>query len=150
MRPRWIWGRGDTVLLPTILQAVDAGQWRFFSPRYKSSTCHVRRERTASPWHMQIPSGCMMLWLRSRLSTPCLLRCARCDEGDIRSRLLGAEAGLSSSTCRNVAEGTRLAALKGEPGNVYFITDGEHVDFEAFVGDMVETHVSAWAAHELP
>ncbi len=43
---------------------------------------------------------------------------------------------------RNVAEGTRLAALKGKPGSVYFLTDGDDVVFEDFITEMLETQVA--------
>ncbi len=44
--------------------------------------------------------------------------------------------------CRNVAEGTRFAALKGKPGEVYFLTDGAPVVFEDFVTQVLETQVT--------
>jgi len=43
VRPRFIWGRGDTTLLPRIAAAVRAGQFAWFGGgRYLTSTCHVR------------------------------------------------------------------------------------------------------------
>lgn len=43
VRPRFIWGRGDTVLLPRLVDAVKKGQLVWFSGgRYLTSTCHVR------------------------------------------------------------------------------------------------------------
>jgi nucleoside-diphosphate-sugar epimerase len=81
VRPRFVWGKGDTVNLPEILEAVDSGSWRGFSPRFKTSTCHVR----------------------------------------------------------NLVEGARLAAVKGRPGQAYFLTDGEYPDMEEFLVRMMET-----------
>ncbi len=43
VRPRFIWGAGDTSLLPQLLSAVSMGRFRWISGgRYKTSTCHVR------------------------------------------------------------------------------------------------------------
>lgn len=42
VRPRFVWGKGDTVNLPEILEAVDGGTWRSFTPRFQTSTTHVR------------------------------------------------------------------------------------------------------------
>ncbi len=43
VRPRFIWGAGDTSLLPQLLVAVSQGRFRWISGgRYKTSTCHVR------------------------------------------------------------------------------------------------------------
>lgn len=43
LRPRLIWGKGDTSLLPQIIAAVQRGAFRWFGGgRYKTSTCHVR------------------------------------------------------------------------------------------------------------
>ncbi|NMO18399.1 NAD-dependent epimerase/dehydratase family protein [Pyxidicoccus fallax] len=42
VRPRFIWGAGDTSLLPELIAAVKAGRFRWFSGgRYLTSTCHV-------------------------------------------------------------------------------------------------------------
>ncbi|ATB49981.1 NAD-dependent epimerase/dehydratase family protein [Corallococcus macrosporus] len=42
VRPRFVWGAGDTSLLPQFLEAVRAGRFRWFSGgRYLTSTCHV-------------------------------------------------------------------------------------------------------------
>lgn len=81
VRPRFVWGKGDTVNLPELLESADSGGLRFFTPRFKSSTCHVR----------------------------------------------------------NLAEGTRLAAVKGRPGGIYFLTDGEFPDMEDFMSMLLET-----------
>ena len=43
VRPRLIWGAGDTSVLPRLAAAVQRGQFRWISGgRYKTSTCHVR------------------------------------------------------------------------------------------------------------
>jgi nucleoside-diphosphate-sugar epimerase len=42
VRPRFIWGKGDTSLLPEIIDAVKAKRFAWFSGgRYLTSTCHV-------------------------------------------------------------------------------------------------------------
>jgi nucleoside-diphosphate-sugar epimerase len=42
VRPRFIWGRGDTTLLPEMLKAVSDGRWRWIDGgHYLTSTCHV-------------------------------------------------------------------------------------------------------------
>lgn len=41
-RPRFIWGKGDTSLLPRIIEAVRAGKFAWIAGgRYLTSTCHV-------------------------------------------------------------------------------------------------------------
>jgi len=43
VRPRLIWGRGDTVLGPKIAEAVKTGKWKWIGGGiHKSSSCHVR------------------------------------------------------------------------------------------------------------
>ena len=46
-----------------------------------------------------------------------------------------------TSTCHvdNVVEGVLLAAERGTPGAVYFLTDGEPVELRAFLTDMLAT-----------
>jgi nucleoside-diphosphate-sugar epimerase len=46
-----------------------------------------------------------------------------------------------TSTCHvaNVVEGALLAADKGKPGEIYFLTDGEPVEIRKFLGDMLRT-----------
>lgn len=42
VRPRFIWGRGDTSLLPQLVTAVEKGQFMWISGgHYLTSTCHV-------------------------------------------------------------------------------------------------------------
>lgn len=82
IRPRFIWGVGDTSLLPKIVAAVKAGKFAWVGGgHYLTSTCHVA----------------------------------------------------------NVVEGTLLAAEKGQGGEVYFLTDGEPVDFRDFMTAMFAT-----------
>lgn len=93
VRPRFIWGRGDTVLLPRLVEAVKKGQLVWFSGgRYRTSTCHVR----------------------------------------------------------NVCEGILCAAAAGRPGEIYFLTDGEPVEFRAFVSDLLRTQGAEPPARSLP
>ncbi len=43
VRPRFIWGRGDTSVFPKIAEAVKGGKFRWIGGgRYLTSTCHVR------------------------------------------------------------------------------------------------------------
>jgi nucleoside-diphosphate-sugar epimerase len=43
VRPRFIWGAGDTSLLPQLIEAVLARRFRWIAGgNYKTSTCHVR------------------------------------------------------------------------------------------------------------
>src|SRR4029453_18967508 len=42
-RPRFIWGAGDTSLLPKLLDTVKRGRYRWIDGgRYLTSTCHVK------------------------------------------------------------------------------------------------------------
>lgn len=42
VRPRFIWGEGDTTLLPRLEEAAKSGQWAWIAGgRYRTSTCHV-------------------------------------------------------------------------------------------------------------
>ena len=82
IRPRFIWGAGDTNLTPKIIAAVKAGKFAWIGGgHYLTSTCHVA----------------------------------------------------------NVVEGALLAADKGTGGEVYFLTDGEPVDFRDFLTAMLAT-----------
>ena len=82
VRPRLIWGKGDTNMLPKILDAVRKKRFGWIGGgHYLTSTCHVA----------------------------------------------------------NAVEGALLAAEKGQPGEVYFLTDGEPVDFRDFVTAMCKT-----------
>lgn len=100
VRPRFIWGAGDTTLLPEMVEAVESGSFVWFDGgRYLTSTCHVH----------------------------------------------------------NVVEGILLAAEHGNPGEVYFLTDGDPVEFREFVTDLLATQgvtppdrsVPTWLANPL-
>jgi nucleoside-diphosphate-sugar epimerase len=42
VRPRFVWGAGDTTLLPQMVEAVRSGRFRWIAGgRYRTSTCHV-------------------------------------------------------------------------------------------------------------
>jgi nucleoside-diphosphate-sugar epimerase len=82
IRPRLIWGAGDTTLLPDIVATVKGGRFAWIDGgHYLTSTCHVE----------------------------------------------------------NVVEGALLAAEKGRGGEIYFLTDGEPVEFRAFLTDLLRT-----------
>jgi nucleoside-diphosphate-sugar epimerase len=82
IRPRLIWGPGDTSLLPKIIEAVHAKKFMWVGGgRHLTSTCHID----------------------------------------------------------NVVHGAKLAAAKGAPGNVYFITDGAPVEMREFLTDLLKT-----------
>jgi nucleoside-diphosphate-sugar epimerase len=82
VRPRFVWGRGDTTLLPILVDAARSGQLRWVGGgRHLTSITHID----------------------------------------------------------NTVEGLVLAAGKGRPGRVYFVTDGEHVVFREFVSALLET-----------
>ncbi|HKG93538.1 MAG TPA: NAD-dependent epimerase/dehydratase family protein [Gemmatimonadaceae bacterium] len=82
VRPRFVWGKGDTSVLPQLVDAVRRGQFKWIDGgRYQTSTCHVR----------------------------------------------------------NVCEGLMLAAERGTPGQVYFLTDGPPVEFRTFITDLLRT-----------
>ena len=76
VRPRFIWGKGDTTLVPRFVEASKSGALKWIAGgRYLTSTCHVR----------------------------------------------------------NVCEGMVKAAEKGSPGEVYFLTDGEPMEFREII-----------------
>lgn len=80
VRPRFVWGAGDTVLLPALVATVRAGRFAWIGGgRHLTATAHVD----------------------------------------------------------NVAEGLLLGARRGQPGRVYFVTDGEPVVFRDFVTEML-------------
>jgi nucleoside-diphosphate-sugar epimerase len=82
VRPRFIWGKGDTSALPQIVAAVKRGRFGWLGGgRYLTSTCHVD----------------------------------------------------------NVVEGTLLAAERGKPGAIYFLTDGAPVEFRDFMTRLLAT-----------
>lgn len=82
VRPRFIWGKGDTSLLPKLLDSVRSKQFAWIGGgHYLTSTCHVE----------------------------------------------------------NVAAGILAAAESGRGGEVYFLTDGEPVEFRTFISALIES-----------
>lgn len=82
VRPRLVWGPGDTTILPEVVAAVRAGRFAWIGGgRHPTSTTHVR----------------------------------------------------------NAVEGLLVAAERGLPGEVYFVTDGPPVVFRDFVTRLVAT-----------
>jgi nucleoside-diphosphate-sugar epimerase len=82
VRPRFVWGKGDTNLLPEFIAAVKAGTFGWVSGgRYLTSTVHVD----------------------------------------------------------NVVEGLLLAAERGTPGEIYFLTDGAPIEFRDFITRLLAT-----------
>jgi nucleoside-diphosphate-sugar epimerase len=80
LRPRFVWGKGDTSLLPQILEGVTAGRFAWIAGGgHLTATTHVD----------------------------------------------------------NVVEGLLLAAQRGKPGEVYFVTDGDPVVFREFVSELI-------------
>jgi nucleoside-diphosphate-sugar epimerase len=76
LRPRMVWGPGDTTLLPAIVAAVEQGRFAWIGGgHHKTSTTYID----------------------------------------------------------NVIEGLVLAAERGRPGEAYFVSDGEPVEFRDFV-----------------
>ena len=93
VRPRFIWGKGDTAILPKLLEVMRKKQFAWFSGgHYLTSTCHVR----------------------------------------------------------NVCEGALLAAERGRPGEIYFLTDGEPVEFRGFIAAMAATQGVDAGSREIP
>jgi nucleoside-diphosphate-sugar epimerase len=100
LRPRFVWGKGDTTLLPEMVATVEAGKWAWVGGgRNVTDTTHVD----------------------------------------------------------NVVEGLLLAAERGNPGEAYFVTDGEPVVFREFVTALLQTQgveppgrsLPAWTAAPL-
>lgn len=82
VRPRFIWGKGDTSLMAEMIEAVKKKKFAWIGDgHYPTSTCHVA----------------------------------------------------------NVVEGVLLAAERGMPGEIYFLTDGPPVDFRDFVTELLAT-----------
>ena len=93
VRPRFVWGKGDTNLLPEFIEAVQAGKFAWIGGgHYLTSTVHVD----------------------------------------------------------NVIEGLLLAADKGKPGEIYFVTDGEPVEFRAFITKLLATQGIDPGGRKLP
>lgn len=93
VRPRFIWGKGDTSVLPELVRAVRRKQFGWIGGgRYLTSTCHVA----------------------------------------------------------NVVEGALLAAERGAPGEIYFLTDGPPVEFRGFLTELLATQGVAAGDREIP
>jgi nucleoside-diphosphate-sugar epimerase len=82
VRPRFVWGPGDTTLLPVLTEAVRSGRFAWIGGgHHRTSTTHID----------------------------------------------------------NAVEGLMLAAERGAPGGVYFVTDGEPVVFRDFITRLLAT-----------
>jgi nucleoside-diphosphate-sugar epimerase len=82
VRPRFVWGVGDTTVLPSLMQTVESGKFAWIGGgQHLTATTHVD----------------------------------------------------------NAVEGLMLAASRGVPGGVYFVTDGEPVVFREFVTELLLT-----------
>jgi nucleoside-diphosphate-sugar epimerase len=93
VRPRLVWGAGDTTVLPPLLAAVRSGAFVWFGGgRVLTSTCHVT----------------------------------------------------------NVCEGLLLAAERGRGGEIYFVTDGEPIEFRAFLTALLGTQGVTPGARSIP
>lgn len=93
LRPRLVWGVGDTTILPGVRAAAESGRWAWIGGgAHRTSTTHVD----------------------------------------------------------NVVEGLWLAATKGAPGGVYFVTDGEPVVFREFMTRLLDTQGIDPGSRELP
>jgi nucleoside-diphosphate-sugar epimerase len=93
VRPRFVWGVGDTTLLPVMVDMVRGGRFAWIGGgRHRTSTTHVE----------------------------------------------------------NTVEGLVLAARRGRPGEVYFVTDGEPVVFREFVTELLVSQGVAAPTRSLP
>ena len=93
VRPRLVWGAGDTSLMPKIADAVKRGKFAWIDGgRYLSSTCHVD----------------------------------------------------------NVVEGILLAAERGKPGEIYFLTDGKPVELRGFLTQVLAAYGAVPGNRSIP
>jgi nucleoside-diphosphate-sugar epimerase len=93
VRPRFVWGRGDTTLLPLLTDAVRSGRFAWIGGgRHRTSTTHID----------------------------------------------------------NTVHGLMLAAVRGAPGGVYFVTDGEPVVFRDFITRLLATQGVEAPARSVP
>ena len=93
LRPRFVWGAGDTTLLPALSDMVRKGRFAWIGGgRHLTSTTHVD----------------------------------------------------------NTVEGLMLAAEQGRPGEAYFVTDGEPVEFRAFLTRMLGTQGLTMPGRSIP
>jgi nucleoside-diphosphate-sugar epimerase len=83
VRPRLVWGPGDTTIVPSLAAAIEKGRFSWIGGgRHLTSTTHVD----------------------------------------------------------NTVEGLVLAATRGRPGGVYFVTDGEPAVFREFITELLEAN----------
>jgi len=93
VRPRFVWGTGDTTLLPEIVEMVKSGRFAWVAGgRHLTATTHVD----------------------------------------------------------NTVEGLVLGALRGRPGEVYFVTDGDPVVFRDFLIQLLQTQGVAAPTRSVP
>ena len=93
LRPRFVWGKGDTTLLPALSDMVRQGKFAWIGGgTHLTSTTHVD----------------------------------------------------------NTVEGLLLAAANGRPGEAYFVTDGEPVEFRAFLTRMLATEGLSEPTRSIP
>jgi nucleoside-diphosphate-sugar epimerase len=93
LRPRFVWGKGDTTLLPIMVEMAKAGRFAWIDGgHHKTSTTHVD----------------------------------------------------------NVIEGLMLGAGRGQPGEAYFVTDGEPVVFREFVTQLLATQGVSAPSRSIP
>jgi nucleoside-diphosphate-sugar epimerase len=93
IRPRFVWGKGDTTLLPIMVEMAKAGRFAWIDGgHHKTSTTHVD----------------------------------------------------------NVIEGLMLGAGRGQPGEAYFVTDGEPVVFREFVTQLLATQGVSAPSRSIP
>lgn len=93
VRPRFVWGRGDSTLLPQIVSMVRAGKFAWIGGgHHLTATTHID----------------------------------------------------------NAVEGLVLAAERGTPGGVYFVTDGEPVVFREFLSQLMRTQGVAPPTRTVP
>ncbi|MEA2405700.1 MAG: hypothetical protein QOE08_2347 [Thermoleophilaceae bacterium] len=93
IRPRFVWGKGDTSVLPSIVETVESGRFRWIGGgHHLTATTHVD----------------------------------------------------------NTVEGLMLGATRAPAGSVYFVTDGEPVEFREFVTALLATRGGEAPDGELP
>lgn len=93
LRPRFVWGAGDTSVLPGIVRTMESGQFAWIG---------------------------------------------------------GGHHPTDTTNVLNAVEGLVLAARRGTPGGVYFVTDGEPTDFRDFVTALVATQGVVAPTRSLP
>ncbi len=117
VRPRLVWGPGDTTVLPQVLQAVADERWAWVSGgHYLTSTCHVRNlcegivaaaERGVGGRAYFLTDGAPVEF-RSFVT-----RCAAAYGVDIPDRTVSYT--LARTTAVVLDRGRRVLSLKGEP-----------------------------------